>query len=852
MLPFILGAGAAIAGAAGIGSGIKGASKMKEANERFKEAEERHNRNINRFERLSKSSTEKMDSLGQLELEILESFEKFSETIEKIQNRPQFKKYEKDGVSIPEYDGEQLRSVSIGAGVLLGSIGGAALGTAGGFAAAGAATSAVMAFGTASTGAAISGLHGAALTNATLAALGGGALGSSTFAGGMALGSTILGATTFGVGLLVGGLIFEATGTKLSEQADEAEDQMRRAARTINAACDYLAELELVAERYYKSLDIAKKTYEKSFRILFDTVNVKKKYDWIEFTEEEKTATQNTVLLVGLLYKMCQVSLVKKAQGETELNSINRRDVKLSLDESERVIEQFEQNDEVYEEELLGTTGKEEGEFVTNKGKVFRLANRKINWNDFISYFGNMSSDTKIIEVYNCDLYFDLVKKEKGIKLQEGDVLIFTECRFFGGEYWYEDSMLCEAGSQAILKDCILKNNRRLFRLEEKSKVVISNCRLEYPEELIYSKKEGNCEIRIEKSEIIYPRNSFINTTGDNVKTSIIECSLVLDNKYSSWCICTSNLTMDRCYVSAQQKKDEKSLWLQAHGADTVIKNCTMKNLNLSMWLGSGKIYRCHFELCVNIISGVYEVDSSVFNQCSIITKGEKIPMMNNCLFNRCIDLWGHTLKDSRISETYFMNVRGPLGGNYTQNCQFENCVFENILVGEKGYETGSYYLAFYSAFYLSNAVTSFVGCEFNNIDVYKQYFIECYGDKDLELLRMENCEFNDCISRREDGLFIKDVVDEKTYTLAYSEGGFKAYDSHLTGRQFNVATYQNVSQNNCRTETKKETDLEFKESYRGYITELIREKRIGSEDTLETMDWDSNLASIEEKLAWK
>ena len=69
-----------------------------------------------------------------------------------------------------------LKKVSIGAGVLLGGLGGAAVGTAGGFAAAGATTSAVMALGTASTGTAIASLSGAAATNATLAALGGGAI----------------------------------------------------------------------------------------------------------------------------------------------------------------------------------------------------------------------------------------------------------------------------------------------------------------------------------------------------------------------------------------------------------------------------------------------------------------------------------------------------------------------------------------------------------------------------------------------------------------------------------------------------------------------------------------------------
>ncbi len=125
-----------------------------------------------------------MDDLGKLELEILNSFDEFSNTIEKIQNRPQFKEYNKDGVKLPEYDKEELKKVSVGAGVILGGLGGAAVGTAGGIAAAGATSSAVMLLGTASTGTAISSLSGVAATNAALAAIGGGSLAAG--GGGMA------------------------------------------------------------------------------------------------------------------------------------------------------------------------------------------------------------------------------------------------------------------------------------------------------------------------------------------------------------------------------------------------------------------------------------------------------------------------------------------------------------------------------------------------------------------------------------------------------------------------------------------------------------------------------------------
>lgn len=338
-LPFILGVGAAIAGAAGVGTGIHGAAKMKKANDKMKSAEARHKKNIAKFEQQSKSANKKMDELGKLELEILKEFEKFSDTIEKIQNRPQFNEYDIEGVKLPTYDKEKLKSVSLGASVLLGGLGGAAVGTAGGFAAAGAATSAVMALGTASTGTAIASLSGAAATNATLAALGGGALAAG--GGGIALGTTVLGATTLGVGLLVGGIIFNITGGKLSDKADEANRQVLKTQETITKVCSYLSELERIADKYINSLNKVNEKYKEYFNYISFVINNQNKVDWNEFTKEEQVAVENSVLLVGLLYNMCQVNIVKKSEEKDGINSVNKAEINTAIKNSEQVLEKL-------------------------------------------------------------------------------------------------------------------------------------------------------------------------------------------------------------------------------------------------------------------------------------------------------------------------------------------------------------------------------------------------------------------------------------------------------------------------------------------------------------------------------
>lgn len=334
-LPLLLGIGAAIAGATGIGTGIHGAVKMKEASDTMESAKRIHERNVARFEKENETTTKDMDKLGTLELNILHSFGEFADVFEQIKNRPVFEEYQKDGITLPQYNGEKLKEVSVGAGVLLGGLGGAGLGAAGGFAAAGATTAAVMALGTASTGTAIASLSGAALTNATLAALGGGAL--TAGGGGIALGTTILGATTLGVGLLVGGVIFNFTGGKLSDKADEAWSQMKKAEVQIDSICNYLTELRSISNKYYNTLFHVNELYINHLNKLKTIVTILEHTDWKIFTESEKKITHNTVLLVGLLYDMCKVELVLKGKNKNDINTINLKEVDKSINKARKI-----------------------------------------------------------------------------------------------------------------------------------------------------------------------------------------------------------------------------------------------------------------------------------------------------------------------------------------------------------------------------------------------------------------------------------------------------------------------------------------------------------------------------------
>ena len=357
-LPFIIGGIAAVAGAAGVGTGIHGGLKMKEANDTMKLAQTKQERAVALFNKRNDETLALMDDVGAQELKILSSFDDFSNIIEKIQGRPEFKKYEREGIDLPEYEAEELKKISAGAGLLLGGIGSATAGTAGGFAAAGATSAAVMALGTASTGTAISSLSGVAATNAALAALGGGSLAAG--GGGMALGATVLSGATLGIGLLVGGIIFNATGSKLSDKADP-NIRMQAFIMFIETLLNYLNELDKekinsiignTIVHYFDELTCAANDFKEAltkveniYRSYLDTlgyiVNFNEKTNWNDFTDKEKKVTENTVLLVGLLYTMCRVKLVLKQDNE-ELNKVNRQDIDNVVADTDVVLSDME------------------------------------------------------------------------------------------------------------------------------------------------------------------------------------------------------------------------------------------------------------------------------------------------------------------------------------------------------------------------------------------------------------------------------------------------------------------------------------------------------------------------------
>ena len=113
---------------------------------------------------------------------------------------------------------------------------------------------------------------------------------------------------------------------------------MKKAEEKINKACGYLNELASTGKRYIEALEKVRRKYGETFLVVSNAVNALHKVDWHEFTVREKNATENSVLLVGLLYNMCKVNLVNKAKNEDDINTVNHSDINKSISESVQVL----------------------------------------------------------------------------------------------------------------------------------------------------------------------------------------------------------------------------------------------------------------------------------------------------------------------------------------------------------------------------------------------------------------------------------------------------------------------------------------------------------------------------------
>lgn len=155
----------------------------------------------------------------------------------------------------------------------------------------------------------------------------------------MALGTAVLGGATLGVGLLVGGIIFNFTGSKMSDKADDAYRQAKKAQEDAERIINYLNELNDTAKDFYEALNDTAVVYGGLLMALDRLINRQHKVKWVEYSNSEKMLVQNSALIVGVLYKVCQTKIVKENKNKDDFNEINKLDVRMAIKDCQSVVE---------------------------------------------------------------------------------------------------------------------------------------------------------------------------------------------------------------------------------------------------------------------------------------------------------------------------------------------------------------------------------------------------------------------------------------------------------------------------------------------------------------------------------
>ena len=234
-------------------------------------------------------------------IEILQSFQKFSDLIEVFQNRPEFEYFELHKFELPQLDMNELCVASIKAGKLLEF------------------------------------LSNTMVMTEKIALVSGGV--ASVCTGGLILGSySVVSLPSFTLTLLIGGWFLNKQSQQFSDKAEIYCQQICTAKEKSDEARQLLYEFEAASEDYISVMTKVNQKYSDRLNYLFFLVIVLKKRDWKKFSKNEKTKTKELILLVGLLYNMCKVNFIQETSDENGVNKLNKEEIANSVERANGIL----------------------------------------------------------------------------------------------------------------------------------------------------------------------------------------------------------------------------------------------------------------------------------------------------------------------------------------------------------------------------------------------------------------------------------------------------------------------------------------------------------------------------------
>jgi hypothetical protein len=329
-LPLII-AAAAAAAALGVGKGIKAGIDTKQASDVNAQANGVITRAKEHLEVCRDKSSKSLEALGGKKLFILDkSIIRFVNAFEKLHNVELEDSTGLNELNKFRLDKQSFESLKEMGGYAASILEGAAGGALGGALAAFGAYSGAMAFGAASTGAAIASLSGAAATNATLAFLGGGSLAAGGM--GMAGGMAVLGGLVAGPALAIMGFVI---GAKASANLDKAYSNLAEAkkiAEELNTAavlCNGIRRRSYMFERLLIRLDILFVPLVYQMEAIIAASGV----DWNAYQQTDQHTISAAASLAGAIKTVLDTPILTEDGKLTDESVRIAGEVKLIVDE---------------------------------------------------------------------------------------------------------------------------------------------------------------------------------------------------------------------------------------------------------------------------------------------------------------------------------------------------------------------------------------------------------------------------------------------------------------------------------------------------------------------------------------
>jgi hypothetical protein len=309
-------------GAVKYASGIKGYREIKNAKEVKNKAEEQIQVATAITEKKKEELNHSVEKYAEIKLRAVNNtICVFVEYLKRIGQRNKGKEYEAlKSIDVKKEDIADMEDLGIrSANLAKGAAGSSLIGAIALLGTKAAVLQGVVAFASASTGTAISGLTGAAATNATLAFLGGGSVASG--GGGMAAGAMVLGGITAGaflaVGALTGGILLSAHGSRALTMATQYAAKVEKGIATLEilwATMDGIS--ERVNELQGLTIGLENRAIEQLQKLAVFVPNFDTK------DSQHQKAFQETALLMKSMSELANTPILDEKGCVTEDSSI--------------------------------------------------------------------------------------------------------------------------------------------------------------------------------------------------------------------------------------------------------------------------------------------------------------------------------------------------------------------------------------------------------------------------------------------------------------------------------------------------------------------------------------------------